>query len=230
MRKLRSGLCVCAVVLGALGAAATAQAQQQFNEHIYIETGDTPRIRLAQTSQQGWQPYFWEVAANEINFFVRDGETSDLPFRVRSRAPDRSLVVESTGRVSMPGGATSIARATERVNRGEVGNETDVDHAELLEAIRSLPVPEWEYLSEPGEARHIGPLAEDFHAAFGLGSGGEVAPGDVAGVALAAAQALQGEQRTLERENKKLRKKVSRLGKKLAKQGKLLRRLQRKIK
>lgn len=64
----------------------------------------------------------------------------------------------------------------------------------------------------------------------GWEAGGEVAPGDVAGVALAAAQALQGEQRTLERENKKLRKKVSRLGKKLAKQGKLLRRLQRKIK
>ncbi|MFP5354751.1 MAG: tail fiber domain-containing protein, partial [Gemmatimonadota bacterium] len=31
-----------------------------------------------------------------------------------------------------------------------------------------MPVYEWAYKDAP-EARHVGPMAQDFHAAFGLG-------------------------------------------------------------
>ncbi len=42
------------------------------------------------------------------------------------------------------------------------------------------------------QTRHMGPVAEDFHAAFGLGADDRhIAPRDVAGVALAAIKAQQ---------------------------------------
>ena len=60
---------------------------------------------------------------------------------------------------------------------------------QVLDRVVSLPLREWSYRGQ--QARHLGPMAEDFHAAFGLG---ESATGlstlDTSGVALAAIQGL----------------------------------------
>lgn len=67
-----------------------------------------------------------------------------------------------------------------------------VDGQEVLTQIAALPVSTWSYKAGEPEVRHLGPTAQDFRAAFGLG-GDElhIAPGDMAGVALAAIRALQ---------------------------------------
>ena len=41
---------------------------------------------------------------------------------------------------------------------------------ELLERLAALPVATWRYHWEPPEVRHLGPMSQDFRAAFGLGS------------------------------------------------------------
>ncbi|MCX7556968.1 tail fiber domain-containing protein [Xanthomonadaceae bacterium JHOS43] len=67
-----------------------------------------------------------------------------------------------------------------------------IDGDWLLARLRALPVTTWSYLTS--ETRHVGPVAEEFHAAFGLGaSDSMIAPADLAGVALAAVKALQQE-------------------------------------
>jgi hypothetical protein len=67
-----------------------------------------------------------------------------------------------------------------------------IDGERLLDKVRALPVTTWSYLAS--QTRHAGPVAEDFHAAFGLGESDRViAPSDLAGVALAAVKALQQE-------------------------------------
>jgi hypothetical protein len=44
-----------------------------------------------------------------------------------------------------------------------------VNGQELLEKLASLPVSSWSYLWEdPATVRHLGPMAQDFMAAFGL--------------------------------------------------------------
>jgi hypothetical protein len=66
--------------------------------------------------------------------------------------------------------------------------------ARVLEKIVALPLYAWQYRADAGAARHVGPMAEDVFAAFGLGVGARsLAPGDVAGLAIAATQALQAE-------------------------------------
>ena len=45
---------------------------------------------------------------------------------------------------------------------------TDINYELLLEKISQLNISEWQYKDYPDE-RHIGPMAQDFHAVFGLG-------------------------------------------------------------
>lgn len=66
-----------------------------------------------------------------------------------------------------------------------------VNPESVLEGVKTLPLTEWSYETEPGDVRHLGPMAEDFHAAFGLGADEEhIASLDTAGVAMAAIQGL----------------------------------------
>ena len=57
-----------------------------------------------------------------------------------------------------------------------------------------MPVTEWSYRWESPSVRHIGPMAQDFHAAFGLGTDEtKISPRDMAGVTMAAVKALRSE-------------------------------------
>jgi len=60
----------------------------------------------------------------------------------------------------------------------------------VLEKLAGMPISQWNYKQAKGE-RHIGPMAQDFHAAFGLGPDDKhIAVVDEGGVALAAIQGL----------------------------------------
>lgn len=75
-----------------------------------------------------------------------------------------------------------------------------VDRNELLERLAGMPIETWQYRSEPGDVRHLGPTAQAFRAAFGLGADdSSIGQLDEAGVALAAGQALAEKVDSLER-------------------------------
>ena len=66
-----------------------------------------------------------------------------------------------------------------------------VDVQAVLKAVAQLPITTWNYKTDAPSIRHMGPMAQDFYAAFGLGADdAHLAPLDVNGVALAAVQAL----------------------------------------
>jgi len=76
-------------------------------------------------------------------------------------------------------------------------NFAPVDGEAVLEQVASLPVQRWNYIAEGPEVKHVGPTAEDFQAAFGLGGGDGIATVDADGVSLAAIQALLARQEKL---------------------------------
>jgi trimeric autotransporter adhesin len=66
----------------------------------------------------------------------------------------------------------------------------DVDGEAVLAQLAGIRIQRWRYIG--GGAAHIGPTAEDFRAAFGLGEGStRIATLDANGVALRAVQALE---------------------------------------
>jgi len=71
-------------------------------------------------------------------------------------------------------------------------NYAVVDGEEVLARIRALPVTTWNMIGGDRNVRHLGPVAEDFYHAFGLGLGETtIGLGDIDGVNLAAAKALE---------------------------------------
>ncbi|MEV6422468.1 tail fiber domain-containing protein [Streptomyces sp. NPDC051662] len=66
-----------------------------------------------------------------------------------------------------------------------------VNGYEILETVATLPISTWRYLWEPEEVRHLGPMAQDWHAAFGFNQDDTKIPVvDGLGVALVCVQAL----------------------------------------
>jgi hypothetical protein len=95
-----------------------------------------------------------------------------------------------------------------------------VDGEEVLAKLAALPVTTWQYKAQDASVRHMGPTAQEFRAAFGLGeSDTTITTTDADGVALAAARALEARTRALAarldalaRENAALRRQVAALG------------------
>jgi hypothetical protein len=116
--------------------------------------------------------------------------------------------------VLAPGSGT-WASASDRALKYDVST---LDDARILAKVAALPIAEWSYVSERG-VRHIGPMAQDFHAAFGVGTDDRhIATIDEDGVALAAVKALHaehasldGDVATLRAENGRLRRELTRL-------------------
>ncbi|WP_157705178.1 tail fiber domain-containing protein [Roseovarius faecimaris] len=74
-----------------------------------------------------------------------------------------------------------------------------VDPAAILQKVAELPVSSWMYKDNAALGiRHIGPMAQDFHAAFDVGASETgISSLDTSGVALAAIQALASENAAL---------------------------------
>jgi trimeric autotransporter adhesin len=67
-----------------------------------------------------------------------------------------------------------------------------VSGEDVLAKLAALPISTWSYLDEDVAVRHMGPTAQDFRAAFGLGDTERaISTVDADGVALAAIQALE---------------------------------------
>jgi hypothetical protein len=73
-----------------------------------------------------------------------------------------------------------------------------LDDADVLAKVAALPVESWQYRSEDARVRHVGPMAQDFYAAFGVGEDDRhITSIDEDGVALAAIKALHTENMAL---------------------------------
>ena len=87
-----------------------------------------------------------------------------------------------------------------------------VDPRTVLEKVSRLPVTEWNLMSQPASIRHIGPMAQDFQAAFGVGEDDRhISTTDADGVALAAIQGLNQVVKEKEARIQKLEKDVAEL-------------------
>jgi hypothetical protein len=94
-----------------------------------------------------------------------------------------------------------------------------VDVVDVLNKLVALPVSHWTYKNDDQRSRHLGPVAQDFHAAFGLGADDKhIATIDEGGVALAAIkglylklQASEARSRTKDKELARVRHKAERV-------------------
>ncbi|WP_425097904.1 hypothetical protein [Tropicibacter sp. S64] len=86
---------------------------------VHVTDGDTPTLRLDQTTASGFAAQRWDLAGNETSFFVRDATNgSTLPFRIRPGAASNSLVIDNDNDVGI---GTLTAEAALHVQRTSSG-------------------------------------------------------------------------------------------------------------
>jgi hypothetical protein len=119
-------------------------------------------------------------------------------------APAGQLIATSTGAYLTVGGAwVNSSDVNKKANFAAVAGE------EVLGKVAALPIQTWNYRDEDASTRHMGPTAQDFRAAFGLGANEtSIATVDADGVSLAAIQALEKRTMDLRRDNESLRAQV----------------------
>ena len=83
-----------------------------------------------------------------------------------------------------------------------------LDASTILSKLAALDIQQWTYIERPDE-KHVGPVAEDFYEAFGLGQGDQnISTIDADGIMMLAIQALQKENEELKERLVKLEEKL----------------------
>ncbi|HVH13728.1 MAG TPA: tail fiber domain-containing protein [Longimicrobium sp.] len=154
-------------------------------------------------------------------------------FTVRAAGGTRLFTnATMTTGVQLSAGGSSWSVISDR-NRKEAF--LGIDGEDMLARVRSLPVTTWRYIDEEDRTvRHIGPMAQDWHRAFGFTRDATtINMSDFDGVNLAAIQALEArttEQaariEALEAENARLREQNAQLRQESARTDERLRRIE----
>jgi len=138
--------------------------------------------------------------ANHLGSFVW-ADTSDFDF---ASTANNEFSARTTGGARFVSGIDGAGAPTAGVTLAAGGNAwaaisdrsvkanfTAVDGQDVLERLASVPVETWNLKSQDESIRHIGPMAQDFYAAFGVGEDDKhITTVDADGVALAAIQGL----------------------------------------
>lgn len=75
-------------------------------------------------------------------------------------------------------------------------DKAPIDYHDILDGFEKVNIERWKYIGENRE--HIGPYAQEFKEAFGVGSGMDISPIDAIGVLMAANKALIDRVKALE--------------------------------
>jgi len=155
------------------------------NAGLSLRQDGINRWSIATVSTDGDLTFFREGAGGGSRLFVDGGGANAGYVGIGNAAPQHPLHMASGAHVTTGGIWTNAS------SRQLKADFATIDRTALLESLASLPIETWSYRAEDPAVRHLGPTAEDFYAAFGLGSDrAAIGTADADGVALAAIQAL----------------------------------------
>ncbi len=188
-----------------------------FGDNVTGGTGDSIRAELAGQA-------VWRLSCG-MRIYTNQALTTGVAF---GGPAVNSSVCGSSNYYGQANAMISTSTGAYLSTSGVWTNTSDVNRKHLFRSVagedvltrlRSLPIASWSYRTDDDGIRHLGPTAQDFRQAFGLGQD-DVTIGtvDADGVTLAAAQALDArtlaqQQRieALEAENAALRARMERL-------------------
>ena len=146
------------------------------------------RARALHTGSFVWgdAQYGYTTSTATNQFIVRAGGRIYLTSSTGALPTNNGFINTSTG-----GYLSTAGVWTDSSDRNAKENFQAVDGQEILSKLAQLPITQWNYKAENATVQHLGPVAQDFHALFGLGQDDRhIAALDGNGVALAAIQGL----------------------------------------
>ena len=159
---------------------------------LHVFHGDAPAIRL---ERPGFDTYRIGLLGK---FFAMQNLTKGR----------FDLEIDNNGEATFTG-AVSVGRLDQRSDREIKAGFQAIDAQAVLREVVKLPIQRWYFTNAPG-VQHLGPVAQDFRAAFGLGKDDRhISAIDSDGVSLAA---IQGLHQIVKERDEKIRVLEQRLG------------------
>ncbi|MEM9293986.1 MAG: tail fiber domain-containing protein [Acidobacteriota bacterium] len=195
--RVRPGAPDLAVVVGPNGDFGLGMLTPLSSLDI-LRTDGTARILVREQSTTAGNTVMFEAAssAGNIQTFFRPSSGSGwkqnfrgTDFRLDSQEDaTNEMVLDTAGNLTVSG---TVSGSSDRSMKEDF---LPVDARQILKGIETLPITTWKYRADAAGVRHLGPVSQDFHAAFGFGPDDRhIAPQDTASVALVGVQALQSE-------------------------------------
>ncbi len=135
-----------------------------------------------------------------VNFKLNDTSGGNGEWTFRTGSQGSKFVIGKTGsgvqefQVFSGGNVTIAGTLTQSSSRTNKENIETINHKDILDKVLDLPISEWNYIHDQDHIKHIGPMAEDFHSLFDVGTGPKgISSIDATGIALAAIQGLKAE-------------------------------------
>lgn len=136
----------------------------------------------------------WSIGTqNDASFIVYSDGTAGAQWYmpkiggivIKNQASTSILDMDDTGNATFTG---AVAHTSDRNMKENFAQE---DPLEVLDKVSALSITSWNYIADGQHVRHMGPMAQDFYAAFGLGQSElTISSGDVSSIALISIQAL----------------------------------------
>jgi trimeric autotransporter adhesin len=156
-----------------------------------IASGLSSTALGTRASTAGWEGSFVYGDRSTLPFggtYVEASAANQVTFRAAGGMRIFTNATLSAGAELAPGGSSWLTVSD--INTKE--NFRDLDGEDVLAKLARIPIREWNYKSQNAGVRHVGPTAQDFHAAFGLGEDPlRINTLDPDGIALRAIQALE---------------------------------------
>jgi hypothetical protein len=143
-------------------------------------------ITMVECSMQGRTAYSGDIISS-----TNTSGTNSYSL-VTTFTSTHTLPTANTTPLSVQLGGQMYAQAYNLTSdRNAKDNLSPVDPMKILDKVAGLSVTEWNYKNDPSK-RYVGPMAQDFHTAFGLGGSDEktISVVNAQGVTLAAIQGL----------------------------------------
>jgi hypothetical protein len=187
--RIRPGAPTSSVDIAANGNVGVGTASPSSSLHVSRSDG-TAQLRVQESSAVN-------TGRNQVSLF-NNGDTrirmdngtsawhlssSAVDFRMAAPLASNQFVLTTAGNLTITG------TLTQGSSREIKDNIAPANAGAILSRVASLPLYTWNYKATL--ATHVGPMAEEFHDRFELGSDNKhIAPSDMAGIALGAVQAL----------------------------------------
>jgi hypothetical protein len=228
--RIRPGAPTSSIDIRANGDIGFGTSAPAVNFHFLANTGLNSTVAIFENNEAARMDLFVNSSVNggaPTTWFWQADNDANRTFKI-SKQGGGGTIVTINNRLDANGVTFKVdgsIQATNVIFPSSRSFKTDfvaVSAKEVLEKVAGLDIGQWRFLHEQAGTRHIGPIAEDFAAAFGLGAtdGKHINVTDINGVALKAIQGLYQEMQQrlgdltqqmerLQRENSELRALVS---------------------
>jgi len=190
--RIRPGAPTSSIDINASGNVGVGTASPSTKLHVSGSDGTTKAF-VQESSATTTPRELFEVRNNGGALMIAKDTSTTERWSFGTFSSAFIIDNQSAGSVEFTLGSTGNLTITGALSQGSDRNTKtdifDVQPEDVLAKVDKLPISTWRYKGDAPQ--HLGPMAQDFAAAFGLGEDDRhIAPLDAAGVSLAAIQAL----------------------------------------